>query len=53
LNMPLACFSANSDRPPTGFCNELLLGSKYDGVSVSELALEKHGSFPYKVTEHS
>jgi len=28
-NMLLECFSANSDLPPIGFCNEFLIGYKY------------------------
>jgi hypothetical protein len=27
--MPLTAKTANDDRPPIGFCNEPLLGSKY------------------------
>ena len=30
--MLMVAESANSDRPPIGFCNDLLLGSKYDGA---------------------
>jgi hypothetical protein len=29
FNMFLAVKSANTDRPPIGFCNEPLIGSKY------------------------
>jgi hypothetical protein len=38
--MVLACFSANSDSPPTGFCIQLLLGSKYDGAYAVVLGKE-------------
>ena len=29
------CCEANADRPSIGFCNELLLGSKYDDLCPS------------------
>jgi hypothetical protein len=32
LGLFLVVKSANSDRPPIGFCNESLLGSKYAGA---------------------
>jgi len=33
FNMLLALETAITDLPPIGFCNEPLLGSKYDGLS--------------------
>jgi hypothetical protein len=42
--MLLSVFHANTDLPPIGFCNEPLLGSKYDGLpmkmGVNRIALE-------------
>jgi hypothetical protein len=32
--MLLTVKNANTDLPPLGFCNEPLLGSKYDGFEV-------------------
>ena len=27
--------TSNTDLPPIGYCNEFLIGSKYDGAAVS------------------
>jgi hypothetical protein len=49
--MLLACFSANSDRPPIGFCILFLIGSKYGILMGNEVNIQKKGKVVWELSE--